>query len=85
MKIVTTPSGHTITVNGLDWRGQERVRYDDQEVTTGHSMRGGTYFFESIEEGQKVTYEVEFGVAGFWSTRSTNVMRRNGVIFFCDK
>ena len=85
MKIVTTPTGHTITVNGLDWKGQERVNYDDELVAMGHSMKGGTYFFEVDEEGQDATYEVEFRVVGFWNTRAANVMRRNGVIFYSDK
>ena len=62
MKTVTTPSGHTISVNGVAWNGKEKIWPDNVLVSNKTSVMGGTYFFDVDEDGKSVQYEVKFGM-----------------------
>ena len=83
MKTIQTPSGHRITVNGADLTGREKIWHDNVLVSDKFSMVGGTYFFEVMEGGVNVQYEIKFGTR--WNGTCWHEMRLEGKIFFSDR
>ena len=75
---------HTIKVKATSLTGREDIHYDDQLVSSKHSMFGTTHLFSVKEDGENVQYEVEIGVR--WHGMSNwAIVRRNGIIIYSDK
>ena len=83
MKTVLTPSGHQLSVNGISLKDREIIWHDNVVVSDKFSVTGGTYFFEVMEEGKGVQYEVKFGMR--WNGTCWHEMRMDGKIFFADR
>ena len=69
---------HILEINNSIW-GTETVKYDGELKAKGYSFIGRSYLFRVEEDGEEITYEVEFKLALFGAHY---IIRRNGVAVF---
>lgn len=76
---------HVIQIaEAADLFGKEEVYYDGRLVSSKRTMTGGTHIFSTVEDGERVDYDVQ--VEGRWHGLGfSSTVRRNGIIVYTDK